>query len=107
MPGPPGPLQLPPTNRLKVDVALELSISPLAHTQPHVVVAKLAYDEQLDAFAVTALEICCWSSDCSEARLPEKPMLLGCSLVAVTREGMTMRCLAARVLGISAKNSYL
>ena len=84
-PGPPGPLQLPPTNRLKVDVALELSISPLAHTQPHVVVAKLAYDEQLDAFAVTALEICCWSSDCSEARLPEKPMLWGCSLVAVTR----------------------
>ena len=84
-PGPPVPLQLPPTSLLKVDVALVLSISPFAHTQLHVVVAKLAYDEQLDAFAVTALEICCWSSDCSEARLPEKPMLLGCSLVAVTR----------------------
>ena len=58
-PGPPAPLQLPPTRRLKVDVALVLSISPLAHTQPHVVVAKLAYDEQLDAFAVSALDIRC------------------------------------------------
>ena len=59
MPGPPAPLQLPPTRRLKVDVALVLSISPLAHTQLHVVVAKLAYDEQLDALAVIALETSC------------------------------------------------